>query len=278
MPKWPFFLGDALLLGMAFFIYWEAKYPLGRWEITACGVCVALGALLGILPYLLEYRALLKLAETNALESVTDKIQKLEAVAAQIGSATNHWQNAQDQADKTADLARQVADRMAAEARDFSTFMEKLNQDEKANLRLEVEKLKRAENDWLNVLIHLLDHIYALYHAAERSGQANLINQLGQFQNACRDAARRVGLVPVTANQQEAFDGKRHQLPKGETPVDGAVVAEMLATGYTYQGRFLRPALVRTQANGATPPGEAKTPVAETGQSQLPLEPTGAAS
>lgn len=274
IAKWPFFLSDALLVGMTFFIYWESKYPLGRWEIIACCVCVALGAVLGILPYVLEYRGLLKLVETSALESVTEKIQKLEAVAAQISGATNHWQTAQDQADKTAALAREISERMAAQVRDFSTFIEKINQGEKTNLRLEVEKLRRAENDWLNVLVHMLDHVYALYHAAERSGQASLVGQLGQFQNACRDAARRVGLVPVVASQAEPFDGKRHQCAEGETAAAGALIAEMLATGYTFQGRFVRPALVRTRGNGA-PQTATQTPDTETDQTHLPLESTG---
>jgi molecular chaperone GrpE (heat shock protein) len=275
MPKWPFFLGDAFLLGMAFFIYWESKYPLGRWEIIACAVCVALAAVLGILPYLLEYRALLKLLESSALQSVTEKIQKLETLAAQISSATNHWQSAQDQADKTAAVARDISEKMAAEVRGFSEFMEKISQGEKANLRLEVEKLRRAENDWLNVLVHLLDHIYALFHAAERSGQANLVSQLGQFQNACRDAARRVGLIPVLASHADPFDEKRHKWADGEAPPAGALVAEMLATGYTFQGKFLRPALVRTQGNGAPQTGEEKIPTPEAGQNQLPFESTG---
>lgn len=278
MPRWPFFLGDAFLLGMACFIYWESKYPLGRWEIIACGVCVGLGALLGILPYILEYRALLKLVETSALESVTDKIHKLETVAAQISGATNHWHSAQEQADKTAALAREIADRMGAEVRDFRQFMETINQGEKANLRLEVEKLRRAEGDWLNVLVHTLDHVYALYHAAERSGQAKLIGQLGQFQNACRDAARRIGLVPLLAHQADLFDDKRHKWADGETPPAGALIAEMLATGYTFQGKFLRPALVRTQGNGAPRTGEEKIPRPETEQDQLSLESTGSSS
>ena len=278
MAKWPFFLGDAFLLGMAWFIYWESKYPLGRWEITACGLCVGLGAVLGILPYLLEYRALLKLVETSTLESVTGKIQKLETVAAQISGATNHWHSAQEQADKTAALAREISERMSAEVRDFSQFMEKINQGEKANLRLEVEKLHRAEKDWLNVLVHMLDHVYALYHAAEHSGQSNLIGQLGQFQSACRDVARRVGLVPLLVSEAEPFDGKRHQCADGETPPEGAVVAEMLATGYTFQGKFIRPALVRTQGNGKVQTKAEEMSSPETGQNQLPLESTGSAT
>ena len=58
-------------------------------------------------------------------------------------------------------------------------------------VRLEVEKLRRAEGEWLQVLVRVLDHVYALHLGALRSGQPNLIEQLSNFQNACRDAARR---------------------------------------------------------------------------------------
>jgi molecular chaperone GrpE (heat shock protein) len=279
VPKWPFFLGDAFLLGLAYFVCWQGKAPLGRWEITAAGICVALGALLGILPFLLEYRALLKRIETSALGTAAEKIQNLESLAAQISGATNHWQSAQDQADKTAALAREISERMAAEVREFTDFMQKINEGEKATLRLEVEKLRRAENDWLNVLVHMLDHVYALHLGAERAGQANLIAQLGHFQNACRDAARRVGLVPFGAAHNEPFDPQRHQWADGDSPPAGALITEMVATGYTFQGKPLRPALVRVR-NDATPDGTsvelgmAETLAAkQTGQSHLPLEP-----
>lgn len=42
-----------------------------------------------------------------------------------------------------------------------------------------------AENDWLNVAVHNLDHVYALYHPAERAGQMNLIAQLNQQLRRC---------------------------------------------------------------------------------------------
>ena len=39
VPKWPFFLGDAIMLGLAYYIYWQAgKLPLDRWELTALSV------------------------------------------------------------------------------------------------------------------------------------------------------------------------------------------------------------------------------------------------
>src|SRR6185436_18514145 len=129
------------------------------------------------------------------------------------------------------------------------------------------------------VLIHILDHVYALYSAAERAGQTHLVGQLGHFQNACRDAARRVGLMPFGAAHNELFDAQRHRWADGDSPPSGAVVIETVAAGYTFQGRPVRSALVRVSngdASGGVPIELSMTDVLaakETGQSDLPLEP-----
>lgn len=266
VPKWPFFVADGFMLGLAYFLfYYQAKLPLTRWEVIACVVCVTLGAILGILPYLLEYRAiikygaLVKLIETSSLREATDKIQNLEHCVAKISSASDQLQNVQEQADKTTGLANDITERMAKEVREFTAFMQKANDGEKATLRLEVEKLRRAENEWLNVQVFTLDHIFALNRAASRSGQPNLVAQLSHFQDACRDAARRVGLVPVLASTGEAFDAQRHQLAEGQTATAGATVQEVIATGYSFQGKLVRPALVQLQGDVA-PAATTETP------------------
>src|SRR5207245_9616273 len=94
----------------------------------------------------------------------------------------------------TVGTARQIAERMASEAKAFSDFMQKASDAEKGHLRLEVEKLRRSEGEWLQVLVLTLDHVYALLLAGRRSGQQNIIQQLTTFQHACRDVARKVGL------------------------------------------------------------------------------------
>jgi molecular chaperone GrpE (heat shock protein) len=211
------------------------------------------------------------------------QIKNIEQLAGQVRSATGQWQNVQDAADKTEAAAREIAERMTAEAQGFKEFMQRANESEKANLRLEVDKLRRAEADWLQVLVRVLDHVYALHLGAVRSGQPNLIEQMSNFQNACRDAARRVGLAPFIAALDEPFDGQRHQLVDGTKPAPDAVVGETLAAGYTFQSRLVRPALVRLQA---TPPPDAGNdeappepePVPDGSQSQLPLEPSANAS
>jgi molecular chaperone GrpE (heat shock protein) len=272
VPKWPFFLADALMLALAWFVQSQSRRPLDAFAIVAIGVCVALGAFVAILPFLLDYRVALKLAETGSLGRVVDQIRNLEAIGAQITQATSQWTSVQEHSSKTATIASELGERMTAEAKAFAEFMQKANDAEKGNLRLEVDKLRRAENDWLQVVVRMLDHTYALYTAAGRTGKTPLNEQLTQFQNALRDAARRVGLVPFTPSPGESFDATKHQAADSEKPTSNDTVRETVATGYTFRGQMVRPALVTVvapqletaNAETATPPSAAATPVEQT--------------
>ncbi len=251
IPKWPFLSGDAILLATAGFIYAQSALPLRATEMCIIAGSVAVGALLSIVPFVLEYQALVRITETGALSSVVAQVQNIQAVAGQITAATACWQNAQDAADKTAAAAKMIAEKMAAEVKAFTEFMQRVNDSEKSTMRLEVEKLRRGQQEWLQVLVRMLDHVHALHAGALRSGQPNLIEQLTHFQNACRDAARRVGLVPFTASPAERFDPERHQVVDGDgKPDPEAVIADTVATGFTFQGQLLRPVLVRLQKDG----------------------------
>ena len=131
VPKWPFLLGDALLLGVAYWLIRQAPHPIGRWEIVTAAACVALGAVLGALPFILDYRAIVKVIDAGALGAISEKIQGLEKLAAQIGAATNEWLNVQTQAEKISNGANEIADKMAGEIRQFTEFMQNMNDNEK---------------------------------------------------------------------------------------------------------------------------------------------------
>jgi molecular chaperone GrpE (heat shock protein) len=278
VPKWPFLLGDALLLGMAYFIIWRSAHPISQWETMACLAAATLGAMLGVAPFVLDYRAILKVVDVNALGEVAGKIQNLERLAAQINAATSEWTNVQTQAEKISNDARDIAGRMTEEVRQFSEFMQKMNDSEKAALRLEVGKLHRGEAEWLQVLVRILDHVFALHTAAVHSGQPRLAEQIAHFQNTCRDAAHRVGVASFVAEPDEPFNPDRHQAldTKSKPPAD-ATVAETVGVGYTFQGRLLRPALVRLHeadvaaATDDEEPAPAESPSPENEQDQLPL-------
>jgi molecular chaperone GrpE (heat shock protein) len=244
IPKWPFLLGDAFLLAAAYFFIQHSPHPVGRLEIVTTSACVALGAVLGCLPFILDYRAIVKIIEASALGSITEKIQNLEKLATQISSATNEWTNAQTQAEKTSAGAKEIFDKMAVEVGEFTTFMQKMNDSEKTALRLEVEKFRRGEAEWLQVLVRILDHVFLLHAAAARSGQPKVADQIANFQNACRAAARRIGLTPFAAAPGEKFSAERHQTVDNSKPAADAVIAETVGTGFTFQGKLLRPAIV----------------------------------
>jgi molecular chaperone GrpE (heat shock protein) len=251
----PFIAADAVLLGVAAILYFNSAAPLSAGVIAAIIACAGLGAVLCVLPWLLEFKAAAGLAETENLISTLDQIRDLEKVGARIAGATQDLETVKEQSARTVATADEIARRIGEEARAFAESMQKANDAERAHLRLEVEKLRRAENDWLQVLVRILDHVFALHQAALRSGQPNLAEQIGQFQNACRDAARRIGLVPFAAGPADPFDASVHQLVEGNGGPEEGAISDIIAAGYTFQGQLLRKALV-VLANGepsATP-------------------------
>ena len=263
VPKWPFLLGDVFMLGLAWFIHWEAKLPFDRFTIAAICVCVTLGALLAILPFIMEFRAALKFAESDSLTNAVSQLKNLEAIAGQISFATSQWQTVQDSSMKAVTAATDIGERMAAEAKAFAESMQRANDTEKATLRLETEKLRRAENDWLQVIVVMLDHTFGLHAAVTRTGKTGLAEPVTQFQNALRDAARRVGLAPFAAAPGDDFDEKRHQSNGADKPEPGAKISETVATGYTFRGQLIRPALVKLAAEiQSTPAPAADSPSA----------------
>lgn len=256
VPKWPFFLADALLLGFAYFFIMSAPQSVHHWEIAAA--CVAFGAVLSVIPFYLDYRAMGKALEVQALSAVAEKIEGLGKISQQISSATDRWALIQDavqaEAGKTTAAARSIADQMAVEARQFAELMGKMNESEKAALRLEVEKLHRMESEWLQVLVRILDHVFALHTAAVRTGDPKYLEPIANFQDACRDIAHRIGLVPFVAEPGDPFDAGRYQVAGGkEVSPDHATVSETIGTGYTFQTRLLRHAIVRLREGSASP-------------------------
>jgi molecular chaperone GrpE (heat shock protein) len=269
-------MNDALLMFFAYYFALHATSPVHHWEIAAG--CVALGAVLGVVPFYFDYRAMGKALEINALGEVVEKIQNLQKISEQINSATNHWAVIQGtvsaEAGKSIAAVKQITDKMTGEARQFSEFMLKVNDNEKATLRLEVEKLRRTEAEWLQTLVRVLDHVFALHTGAVRTGNQRFIEPITNFQNACRETVRRLGLTPFIAGSDEPFDVERHQVvgKPGKIP-NGAVVAETIGTGYTFQGKLLRHAVVRLrEENPVAEKEELPEQAGETSGGELPLQ------
>jgi molecular chaperone GrpE (heat shock protein) len=267
----PFLLGDLILIGAAVWICRQGNRPLLPPEVWGLTFCLVMGAWLAVWPFLARHRAELRMLELEGLKTTLEQLQRLEEVAQSINAATGNWQTAHEHSVEAVNSARGVMERMAAETKEFFAFLEKADQAERSHLRLEVEKLRRAEAEWVQVLVRIMDHVYALYGAGVRSGQTNLIEQLGAFQQACRDIARRIGFVPLVAAPGTPFDSSLHQLPRPDTPVPpGTVIAETIATGYSYQGQVLRIPVVSVHSGEPASAESAATPSVEGGAESPP--------
>lgn len=250
LNKLPFLVADAVLILTAATLVVAGGRPLGGWEMLAVAACGALGGWLAVLPFLKEYEASIRWAETGRLAETTARLDQLDVVAERIASATSQWQSVQDRATQTAELARGVVDRLAREAETFAGVVQRTSEGDRQTLKLEVEKLRRIEGDWLQAVGRVMDHVFALHVAAVRSGQRGLVEQIDRFHAACREALKRVGFMPIVAAPDEPFDPRKHQLPEGGEVPPGSLVDETVAPGFVFQGRLLRPIIVRL-AGGA---------------------------
>lgn len=255
VAKWPFFLADVILLAFAGWAMSGLTTPPGVTMVLVCAFAVGLAGILSVLPFLLEYRAAVRLMESEHLSDAVTQIQQVEELAGRIDRATSHWQTAHQLAEKTTVNAGEITERMSREIKAFTAFLEKSQDAEKSRMRLEIDKLRRGEGESLQIITALLDHVFAFQQAGARSGQPRLIEQLGHFQGACCDLARRIGLVPFIPEPNEPFNPEAHQPvdQQAEIPA-GARVVQIVATGYTFQGQLLRRALVVLGVPGENEP------------------------
>ncbi len=245
VPKWPFLLADVIFIGLGYWISTLISGPAEQWHIISILVCAGLGAGFAVAPFYFEYRAEAKAVEIAQLTTVAKEVNKMESVAAQITEATANWNAVQESSGQTAQLAEEIATGIAATVKEHHEFMAKAGDDEHATLKLEVEKLRRAEQDWAATLVGQLDLVYRLERSAAASGKEPFMQTMATFQSQCRSLAKRVGIVAFETELDAAFDPEQHSLLDNEaTPGDGAKITETRLPGFRLQGRVIRKPLV----------------------------------
>lgn len=269
---WIFLLSDLAFLGLAGWLTHTGPRPLDTLYVLAVLTCVACGAFCAFVPFLRMYEAKIRLLEAKGLASTVSTVRDLTSLTEQVTTARAVWESANQEVEKSIQSAQEVYNRMAEETKAFHQFMADSQNAEVRNLRVEVEKLRKADQTWLELCVHMLDHVYAISSAAEKSDNSAVAQQHVQFRGAMYDIVRRVGLVPFNADEGEAFDERKHQLrDPNQKPDPGMVVAESHATGYTFQGQLLRRALVGVKPGDGVTKDQAQ-PETETADSVEELE------
>lgn len=246
-------MGDLLLLGASGWVAWglhEGRLPWGTATAALVVGGVAAGAWVLATPFLRDHDAATRRSEQEILADTLQQVRQVETAASGISTSAGHIQSAQQALERARAASEQVVARLDEQRQSLAELQSRTLDHERQTMRIELEKLRRGEEESVRVLCHLLDHNYAVFQAGQRSGQPTLAQQLAQYRAACLDAVRRLGLAAHEARPGEAFDPSRHEPAEGHQAGPGAVVAGTVACGYTFRGMGIRPIIVAIDAVG----------------------------
>ena len=84
LVKWPFYIGDGLLVLLAFFIVAYSAKPLSSTAISWCVISITFGALVFVAPFVLEYLHSIRLAKNQLQEVVDRQLQSLDTILQEL--------------------------------------------------------------------------------------------------------------------------------------------------------------------------------------------------
>ena len=167
-PKWPFFLGDGILLVVACLIGLLAPSPLSATELSLIFGCVALGAVLAVLPALLDSAAAQREAEAALQLKLAEQNTKLQHAAETLASIAGQLKSAHEATARAVHTAENLPYRLQEKIAEFTTALQERDDEEKASMAKELEALRDAEGDRLTALAEKIQAATKDFAASEK--------------------------------------------------------------------------------------------------------------
>jgi hypothetical protein len=149
LPKLPFLLGDGALLATAWYIARSSEVPLAPVNLLAIVGCVALGAILAVIPFVAEYGRKQEDAlqeRQNALEALS---RTTATAAEQISIAASGLHTIAELAQKNLKAAEQLGPKLQEKINDFVRRADEALVAENEALTQEVNTLRASEAEKL---------------------------------------------------------------------------------------------------------------------------------
>ena len=155
LPKWPFLVGDAALLGLAWLIGDQSRNPFAGTPLISIVVCVLCGAILGAIPFLTDYAR-------KQDEALDERQRALEALSRTVAASAEQISIAANGLHEIADLAQRnlkAADQLPARLQEKISAIKiqaepprearETRDHEKEELKKEVARLRTADGERL---------------------------------------------------------------------------------------------------------------------------------
>src|SRR4051812_320599 len=149
VSKTVFLLIDAGLLVTAFIIAYLVKDPFAPIPFVCAVGCVALAAVIGLIPFLIDYAADSAEYVQTERTKIADHVQRLNAASESLARAAAQIKAVEEAVHKTAHAAENLPYRMQEKLAEFNQQLAQTEDEEKERLTEELTALRQSESERL---------------------------------------------------------------------------------------------------------------------------------
>ncbi len=198
-PKWPYFLGDALLLALAGGIGLSAATPISPVALSVVFGCVALGSILAALPYLLDFLADQRAAEALLQQKLETQNNKLAHATETLAATSSQLKAAHEAAARAVHAADTLPYRLQEKIAEFTNQLQERDDEEKAAMAKELEALRDAEGKRLSALATTIQTATSEFATIEKEARTALESARREAAEAAPAVAAALGAAVTRA-------------------------------------------------------------------------------
>jgi hypothetical protein len=229
LPKWPFLLADAALLGAAWLVADRSAQPLNRDALLALIGCVAAAGVLGAIPFLVDYARKQEEALDDRQRSLEALATTVAAAAEQISIAAGGFQEIAELAQKNLKHAELLPHKLQEKVAEFNAKLSNSLEEEKEELEREVSTLRASESERLEATAEKVSRAATEWAKAETAAQKHLSaakGVLADFDRRLAELKAATGALGSSASTPVPLAESATPLPSPAEPAAPAPMAE----------------------------------------------------
>lgn len=202
LPKWIFLAIDAGLLLIAFVVVTFAKDPYAPLPFVSAVLCAALAAVIGLVPFLIDFAADTAEAVQRERERINDQVARLHAATESLARAAAQIKAVEEAVHKSARDAETLPYRMQEKLAEFNETLAAKEESDREALETELEQLRAANSDQLKSTAEKISKAAADWSALEVATRKQLAAAeaaLAKLQSGSGDAAAEFQTKVATA-------------------------------------------------------------------------------
>ena len=195
LPKWPFLIGDAALLGAAWLIGTHSNTPLPSEAVFAIAGCCVCAVITGAIPFLADYARKQDVALDERQRSLESLARTASTAAEQISIAAAGFNEIAELVQKNIRHAEQLPQKLHEKIAEFQARLALTTDEEKEELERELASLRSSESEKLESIADKVARASAdwakVESAVQKQGSATKA-LLGQFDESVAQFEKRI--------------------------------------------------------------------------------------